>query len=45
VTIRFVGPALLRNTALSHSLTTVMEARSVGLPLLRSLQNPFLLTI
>lgn len=27
VTIRFVGPALLRNTALSHSLTTVMEAR------------------
>lgn len=36
VTIRFVGPALLRNTALSHSLTTVMEARTTRLPLLRS---------
>lgn len=31
-TIRFVGPALLRNTALSYTLTTVMEARFVGLP-------------
>lgn len=41
VTIRFVGAAFLRNTALNHSLTTVMEARLVGLPLLWFRQNPF----